>query len=89
MTYTTKLITGIRWQFRKKSIARVFREIWSDMKDALLAFPRGLLCVMASPVFLLLSPPLRLLVWMLSPFVCPFMKVNTEVWVSLDSTLKK
>ena len=90
MNYTTKLITGIRRQFRKKSIARVFREIGRDMLDACQAFCRGLLCVTAAPILFVLAAPIRIAIWMLSPFLSPlFMRVPDSVWANLDSILKK
>jgi len=90
MTYKSKLIAGIRWQFRKKSIARVFREIWGDIRDAIAAFFRGLLCVAASSIMLVFGPPIRILVWLLAPFLSPlFFKTPDAIWLNLDSMLKK
>lgn len=90
MKYSSKLIKGIRWQFRKKSIARVFREIIRDMWDAVRLFFVGMFCVIVSPIFFSLAAPIRIAVWMLSPFLAPiFMKVPDSVWVKIGAISRK
>lgn len=71
-------------------MASVLREAWSDMRDAVSAFFAGLLCVVVSPVLLVLAAPMRVVVWMLSPFLAPFfMKVSDAVWGKIGAISRK
>ena len=89
MNYFEKMLIGMKWQFRRKSISRVGREIINDMREMAVTFCRCAVGVILAPVAFVLAAPARILVWMLSPFISPLLKVSTEVWASLQSKLPK